>query len=97
MAQGRDSGARFRIHAKLSQQFLIPHIIADGRTLPGFGIQQPLMVKRRQQAARIFQFPQPIQPHGLEPFEEIPIFPMLRRLAFLLYHTAPPPQKESGS
>ena len=39
------------------------------------------MVKRRQQAARIFQFPQPIQPHGIEPFEDIPIFPMLWRAA----------------
>ena len=76
MAQGCDARTSIRIHAKLSQQFLIPHIIADGRTLPGFGIQQRLMVKRRQQAARFFQFPQPIQPHGIEPFEYIPIFPM---------------------
>ena len=39
------------------------------------------MVKRCQQAARFFQFPQPIQPHGIEPFEDIPIFPMQRRAA----------------
>ena len=47
--------------------------------------QQSLGVERHQQRPALLQRPHPFQAHGVDPLENILVFPMLRRPAMLFH------------
>ena len=46
--------------------------------------QKPLMVERREKRPAFLKRAKPVEAHGVEPLEDVAIFPMLRRVAVLL-------------